>query len=150
MKFQIVILTLLIGAFTFLSSCKKDEENPESTRTELLTSHSWKISQVLANGTPVTDDAIQLILGSGSSLAQLTRSSILFKTDSTYTATDQQTDSTFTDTWYFTDNETKIRLEAASDTFDFTIDLLSKEKLNLSTRYTVSGLTPTIVLQLVP
>ncbi|MDJ1484371.1 hypothetical protein QNI16_27990 [Cytophagaceae bacterium YF14B1] len=147
MKFQKFIM--IIGAFIFLLSCKK-EEAPKTTRTELLTNHSWKINQVLANGTPVTDDAIQLILGSESSLAQLTRSSIIFKTDNTYTGTDQQTDSTFTDTWYFIENESKIRLKAKSDTLDFTIDVLSEKQLNLSTRYTVSGITPTIVLQLVP
>jgi len=121
------------------TACKKKEPAAEPDRTALLTAKPWKINKILANDSPIAGTALQSILGANALLSQLASSDILFKSDGKFTATDRATGQKTEGTWTFKDSNTKLRLDAAAQGFDFTVALLSDKNLTLNTPYTYSA-----------
>lgn len=148
--------TLKITLFLLAAvvACKEKEPATEPDRTTLLTAKPWKIDRILVNGSPVTPAAIENLLGSAALLSQLPASDILFKADGTFTATNRTTAQKTEGTWSFKENNTKLRLDAAGQGYDFTIKTLSASNLDLSTPFTsiVGGFPVTVAadLALVP
>ena len=150
--FRYFLITLFLLAL--VAACKKKESTPEPDRTALLTAKPWKIERILVNGSPVTPATIQSVLGSSALLGQLTTSDIIFRTDGTFTATNRTNAQKTEGTWSFKENNTKLRLDAAAQGYDFTIALISGKNLNISTPYTYSvggfPITVTADFELVP
>jgi hypothetical protein len=129
-----------------VAACKKKESAAEPNRTALLTTKSWKINRITVNNSAVDESAVQSLLGTNALLGQLTASDILFKSDGTFTATNRTSGQKIEGTWSFKENETKLRLDAAGQGYDFTVVLLSDKNLNLTTPYTYNvGAVPITV-----
>ncbi len=129
---------LMVAALAFATSCKKDEDeksnSPAKTKTELLTSGSWKITSLILGGTDLwpSQDACDK-----DDLA-------IFKTDGTYiddegaTKCDPADPQQTTSTWKFTNNETVLEIDGDAGT----IKELTESKLVIEA--TSSGVTVTV------
>ncbi len=152
MNYSLLLVTVTL--FVAFTACKQKEAEPAPTRTELLTARTWKIQQVKANNNPISEQDIKNLLGVDNAISQLTSSTILFKSDGTYTATNKTTQAATDDTWTFLESDTKLQIKIGTDTFTFSVDTLTNDKLTISTpyTYTFNGLstTVTVTLELIP
>lgn len=56
MKKQLLpLLTLLAACFFVFAACDKNDDDPQKTKTQLLTQGSWKFKSATANGTDVSN-----------------------------------------------------------------------------------------------
>lgn len=128
---------LMVAALAFATSCKKDEDSsnsPAKSKTELITSGSWRVSSLVLGGTDIwpSQDACDK-----DDLS-------IFKADGTYiddegpTKCDSSDPQQSTSTWKFMNNETMLEIDGDVGT----IKELSASKMVLET--SDAGLTITI------
>lgn len=129
---------LMVAALAFATSCKKDEDSgsnsPAKSKTELITSGSWKISSLVLGGADIwpSQDACDK-----DDLS-------IFKADGTYiddegpTKCDASDPQQSTSTWKFTNNETMIEIDGDAGT----LKELSASKMVIET--SDAGLTITV------
>lgn len=127
-------MALVFGA------CKKNDSKPAPTKTELLTQRAWKITQVKANNTPLTDDLVTQVAGQAGLLGELYASDVLFKADGTFTATNRTTQNTFSGTWTFNADQTQLTITTSTQTIAFKITKLTSDILTMDSAdsYTVT------------
>ena len=121
-SFSILLLSSVI-----LFSCKKDKDS----KTELLTSRTWHITQFQYRENTTDPWDIELVTD------QCELDNIFtFLTSGTYTYTEGPTkcdpadpDLIDTGTWMFINDESGIRLTSAGDVIDFTIEQLDNNTL---------------------
>lgn len=53
-KYSSYLALVVLGLMTMLWSCKKDNNNPPKTRTELITQANWRFKTATANGSDVS------------------------------------------------------------------------------------------------
>ena len=125
-----LFLSAILLGFTLLSSCSKDDE-PNLSRTELLTQKSWKLTQTAVLGI------------SGPPESTAADDIYTFSADGAYTfdegasKEDPGDPQTITGTWEFIENESKIRLTYSGLTFDQEIVELSTSKLKVKFTFLV-------------
>lgn len=151
MKYPIALVLLL--SLTLLSCSKKGSSGP--TKTELLTSATWKFDRV---GLDLDKNgSIDADLPPGYVQSCDTDNSITFKTDFTgigdegATKCDPADPQTDTFTWSFQSNETVINFPSvliAGISGDVRIKQLTATDLDLLKDVVVSGTTVTVVIEL--
>ena len=82
---RMLVTMLAVGVLAVGVSCKKKEDTPPD-RTALLTARTWRISQVKANNTPLTDQLLQQVAGQAGLLGQIYNSNVVFKADGTFSS----------------------------------------------------------------
>ncbi|OJY92140.1 MAG: hypothetical protein BGP13_08205 [Sphingobacteriales bacterium 40-81] len=128
-----VVAFAVAGTF---ASCKKEDKK---SKTELLTAGSWKIKTLTVKNGATTVDLLAL-------QQECYKDNLYtFKTDNTLIIDegakkcDEEDDQSYTTTWSFTDNETKIVMEGESGS----IVSLTSAELKISSTETEGGLTYT-------
>jgi hypothetical protein len=137
MKKHLLFLFVLISANIFLfSSCKKNNDPPSKTKTELISQNTWKFKTATVGGTTFTFPSC------------LTDLILTFATNGTgnldegptkCNATDPQT-TTFT--WFFQNNETELVTSAPlipNGSTTFTIVSLTESELVVTFGYSTPG-----------
>ena len=147
--------SILMGLILLVAACKK-EETTAPTKTELLTKHSWKVSQVKANNIPLTDELVTQIAGQAGLLGSLYASDIQFKTDGTFTATNRTTNGSISGTWSLDSSQNQVAIVADGQTINFKITKLTDDNRSLESvnSYTVTipnigDVSATVTLDLV-
>lgn len=132
MLFSVITISAI-----FFSSCKKKEDNEDnSTRTELLTSGSWRlISFELVDTTGQTppEDGFELFdscLTDNLTYYYVDGTRVIDEGQLKCNTNDPQT--VLTDTWTFTNNETRISFQGNQSA---EIILLDKSSLTLKSNY---------------
>jgi hypothetical protein len=149
MKKTIQLAALLLtvtGAITF-QACKKDKKDSAKTKTEFITTGTWKITAQTAN--PALDwdgdGDVETNLFADTE-ACLKDNFITFKTNGTAeenegaTKCDPLDDQIYNMTWNFSANETKIVVDGD----EFTLVELTATKLTISFTVVDAGVTYTI------
>lgn len=144
MKKQFFSLLLAFGLFSF-SACNKDEAPTPKTRTELITTATWKFGAATVGGTDVSSqlqacqkDNVMTFVSDGSG----TLDEGLTKCNSG----DPQSTSI---TWNFATNETVLHINTvlfAGGSNDFNIVALNESQLVLSQTITVGGVPQNVVV----
>ncbi|MFM2135061.1 MAG: hypothetical protein RL021_461 [Bacteroidota bacterium] len=121
-------IALLAIAGTIFIGCSKDDTDSgtAASKTQLLTSHSWRLSASYFNGVELPLDACELDDAdsySTNGIVTRTKGALLCDT----------TDVTETSTWSFTNNEASI-VFAAGTADEFTASILQLDANNLKYR----------------
>lgn len=140
MKNRVFSLIIVLLTTAFLISCKKEKEEEPLSRKQILTAHAWKLGKVLFNGLEITDPTALAAIGAFSN------NSFLFKSDGTYTATDNTTGAVTTGTWELQENDSKLLIKSSSESYTFTVANLTQDILSLTTPFTAGP--PLIPLQI--
>jgi hypothetical protein len=110
------------------------------------------LAKLLAAGQEVTDPRLQQVV------AAFSNSTILFKSDGTYTSTENSSGSISSGTWELQSGDTQLYINTGTDKYTFTIKELAANSLKLTTTVTVGPpIIPTpipipveVELQMVP
>ncbi|HQD09493.1 MAG TPA: hypothetical protein PLQ65_07505 [Flavihumibacter sp.] len=133
---SLALAAAAITVITTASSCKKEDEKPKS-KTELLTAGSWKVTAyMLVSGAttydfwkeaePCLKDNITTFVADGTLIG-----------DEGATKCNAGDDQTYTSTWKFAENETKIEFDEEL----YTIESLTSTQLKVSVTTTSQGTT---------
>lgn len=114
--FKITAFVLAAASTLIFTACDKEDDTPELTKTDLLTSSEWKGSDILFEGVSHKD----------SSWVDINGFRLKFDKNGTYVITDLDGDAD-NGNWNFINNETQIVI--AGDTNN--ISVLTKDNLNL-------------------
>lgn len=129
MKLNHSIALLAIAGLTFIGCSKDDSDSgngPAASKTQLLTSHSWRLTSSYFNGVEIPLDACELDdTDSYGTNGIVTRAKGALLCDTT--------DVTETSTWSFTNNETAI-IFAAGTPDEFTANVVQLDANNLKYR----------------
>ena len=149
MKKQISLLVVLIATnFFIFSSCDKDDDNPppQQTKTQLLTTGSWRFSSATANGADASGylqacqkDNIYIFLVAGTGTID--------EGPTKCNAGDPQTAAL---TWNWMSGETILHINTtlfSNTSNDFTLVSISATQLVVTTLYT-PPIGPSIVVQI--
>ena len=133
---RMLVTMLAVGVLAVGVSCKKKEDTPPD-RTALLTARTWRISQVKANNTPLTDQLLQQVAGQAGLLGQIYNSNVVFKADGTFSSPNNNTVS---GTWTFNTDKTELTLVSGGQSNGFKVITLSETSLVLESlsSYTVN------------
>ncbi|MGZ8511011.1 MAG: lipocalin family protein [Chitinophagaceae bacterium] len=144
------LLLVMTGAITF-QACKKDKKDSTKTKTELITTGTWKITAQTVN--PALDwdgdGDVETNLFDDTE-ACLKDNFITFKTNATAeenegaTKCDPLDDQIYNMSWNFTDNETKIEIDGD----EYTLAELTASTLKISYTEVDAGVTYTFVITL--
>ena len=123
-NFKVIFSMALVASALFLASCGKDDDaKPSKTKTEYLTQHAWKFSEVLGqniisaailNGTHASDE-------------------FTFNADKTYTSVDFL--GSGEGTWELTESESKIVLDGDET---YTINKLDDSSLEITDAFNIT------------
>lgn len=151
---QPLIILLVLGLVILTGSCKKDKEDDPKTKTELLTTGSWKFTAFTVDPPyPIFDDQGNIIGTSDDVLGNMDDCSVndihSFKTDNTFTFDEGATKcdpadpQTISGTWLFKTDETVLSITQDGYTQDNIILELTESVLKVkytevsaSTNYT--------------
>ena len=147
-KTQLASLILIVATTTAVS-CKKDAgQSKQKTKTELLTTGSWKRTGLTAN--PAYDwygdgnyatDLLSVMKVCDSDNFDTYKSNGTGDTDEGPTRCDQSDPQAWPFVWEFADNETKLILDYFGE---FTIQELTTNTLKFSSSFEKNGVTYTI------
>ena len=147
-KTQLASLILIVATTTAVS-CKKDAgQSKQKTKTELLTTGSWKRTGLTAN--PAYDwygdgnyatDLLSIMKVCDSDNFDTYKSNGTGDTDEGPTRCDQSDPQAWPFVWEFADNETKLILDYFGE---FTIQELTTNTLKFSSSFEKNGVTYTI------
>jgi hypothetical protein len=141
------LLILIAGTTTFISCKKDDNGNKQKTKTELLTTGSWKRTALISNpaydwyadGTFATD-VLSVMKPCESDNLDIYRPDGTGETDEALTKCDQLDPQTWPFTWAFADNETKLVFYG---TDEYNLVELTETTLKLSSTFEENGVTYT-------
>ncbi len=140
MKKQITLLFTILGLTLFvLSSCEKDDDPVVKTKTELITSGSWRFGAATFGGAPVPPGALQPCQTDNIMTFAIALTGVLDEGLTKCNGTDPQT-KTFT--WNFASSETILNISTvlfAGGSSQFTIVALNESQLVLSQFITPPG-----------
>jgi len=139
-----------IAGVAFLS-CKKDKDNngAAKTKTELLTTGNWKRTALISNpaydwyadGTFATD-ILSVIKPCEKDNIDTYKTNGVFETNEGATKCDPSDPQTWTATWIFADNETKLIFDG---TDEYTLLELTATTLKFQSTFVENGITYTQV-----
>lgn len=120
---KIKLLTFLFATLIIstLTSCDKDDEDKEPSRTALLTDPTWQGNRAFIDGQDVT------------SFIDIDNTSFKFKTDGKYDVVLSGTPEN--GTWEFTNNEQKLLLDKGTNS-ELIVDILKLTDSNLDLKWT--------------
>jgi Lipocalin-like domain len=101
---KLLLIVLLLAGLLELSSCSKKNDEVTLTKSELLETHTWKLTKIKVSGVESAPDACSLddvytFLDTG-----------VYKQDEGPSKCEPSDPQTTTGTWEFTSNETKIKV----------------------------------------
>jgi hypothetical protein len=143
------LLLWIIAASAF--SCKKNEDKnvPAKTKTELLTTGTWKRTALIS--TPAYDwygdgtfatDILSVMKPCEKDNIDTYKTNGVFETDEAATKCDPADPQTWTASWVFADNETKLIFDG---TDEYTLDELTETTLKFHSTFVENGVTYTQV-----
>ena len=144
---SIVLLIMIIGLTTTLSCKKNKDETAGKTKTELLTTGTWKLTAYTSspaydwygNGVYATDIFAALNPCQADGFDTYKTNGIMEINEGAIKC--QPTDpQTFTATWAFTDNEKKIRYDGVDD---YELVELTTTTMRLQSTFVENGVTYT-------
>ena len=148
-KSQLAALLIMVAAVTTTAvSCKKDDsENKQKTKTELLTTGSWKRTALISNpaydwyadGTFATD-ILSVMKPCESDNLYIYRSNGTGETDEGPAKCDQSDPQTLPFAWTFADNETKLIFDGFDE---YTLLELTETTLKFTSTFVENGVTYT-------
>ena len=148
-KSQLASLLIMVAAVTTTAvSCKKDDsESKQKTKTELLTTGSWKRTALISNpaydwyadGTFATD-VLSVMKSCESDNFDTYRSNGTGETDEGATKCDQGDPQTWSFSWVFADNETKLIFDGFDE---YTLLELTETTLKFTSTFVENGVTYT-------
>ncbi|CAN5468639.1 hypothetical protein BH10BAC4_BH10BAC4_25520 [soil metagenome] len=108
---KLISIVLLLAALLEFSACSKKNEEVTLTKSELLETHSWKLTKMKVSGVESAPDACSLddtyvFLASG-----------VYTQDEGPTKCEPSDPQTTAGTWEFTNNETKIKVSYGGGAF---------------------------------
>ena len=144
---QLAVLLLAMTAVTTFVACKKDKDNPAGkTKTELLTTGSWKMTAFTTNPADDFDGDGDLETNYFDYIPGCVKDDITtFKTNGTAdvdegaTKCDPLDPQTESITWSFTNNETKVEIDGA----EYTLVELTATTIKVSDTYVFGTTTYT-------
>ena len=143
-RLRTVVLLVVIGIFF---SCKKEEADPPKTKTELLTARPWKRTALTSqpaydwNGNGTSDtDIMKIMLACEKDNLEYYKTDGTVETNEGATKCDPGDPQTWTSTWEFKDNETRI-VWNATDEYDLVE--LTETTLRLRITFVENGVTYT-------
>ena len=145
-KTKLVALIMIASISTFFSCKSKDDTLPSKTRTELLTTGTWKYTASIISpaydyygtGNPVTD-IFSIMLPCEKDDFETYKTGGIWEYNEGPTKCDASYPQVFTDSWRFDANETKLFVGAV----ECTILELSDTKLKLRYSFEDNGVTYT-------
>jgi hypothetical protein len=147
-KIQRVALMLVISSATLILSCKKEKnDNPPKTKTELLTTGTWKYTACIVNpaydyygnGNPVTD-IFAIMESCEKDDFEIFKTNGIWEYNNGPTKCDQlDPQIIYSEPWSFTANETKVIV----GTVECTILELTETTLKLRYTFDDAGITYT-------
>ncbi len=150
-KIQLTAWLLVITGATTTMSCKKDKKdnNTVKTNTELITTGSWKRTALTsdpaydwyADGTFATD-ILSVMKPCEKDNFDTYKTNGVFETDEGPTKCDPLDPQTWTATWVFADNETKLIFDG---TDQYTLMELTATTLKFRSTFVENGVTYTHV-----
>jgi hypothetical protein len=127
---------LLAVVIFLMPSCKKDP-----TKTELITTGTWRITaSTVTFGTTTTDAYASFLACDKDNVTTFVAGGVI-KEDEGATKCSASDPQTNTGTWAFTDNETKLSIIASGATAAYSIVTLDANTLKISQSTTSSGVT---------
>jgi len=143
------LLILIVAAIAFIS-CKKDNsESKQKTKTELLTTGSWKRTALISNpaydwygdGTFATD-VLSVMKPCELDNLDTYRPNGIWELNEGPTKCDQGDPQTWTLSWAFADNETKLIFDGYDE---YILDELTETTLKFHSTFVENGVTYTQV-----
>src|SRR5678815_4628194 len=147
-KIQLAALLSLIACATFVISCKKDKENNATkTKTELITAGTWKRTALIStpaydwNANGVSDtDVLKIMFPCEKDNFDRYLANGMIETDEGPTKCNPTDPQTWTVTWRFADNETKLIFDG---TDEYTLLELTATTLKFQSTFVENGVTYT-------
>jgi len=139
---------VLVACTTLFSFCKKDQENPPGkTKMELITSGSWKRTALIsnpaydwyANGTSDTD-VLSYMWPCEKDNFEMYGKNGVFETNEGPTKCDAADPQTWSVTWSFIDNESKLLFDGVDE---YIIEELTETTLKFRSTFVENGITYT-------
>ncbi len=121
-----LVLGILALSFFGISSCSKDDEKTES-KTEILTTGSWKISTITVNGIDFSN--VEPFVCRKDDVLSFSANGTYIQNNGTNKC-DPDEEPTYTGTWEITANETKLVMD---DELEFTMVEVKSTYATLST-----------------
>jgi hypothetical protein len=147
-KTQLAALLMLVAWATVTVSCKKeDNEKKQKTKTELLTSGSWKRTALISNpaydwngnGVSATD-VLSIMFPCEKDNLDTYKTNGIMETDEGPTKCNAGDPQTWTATWQLIDNESKILYDGS---YTYTLVEVTETTLKLSATFEENGVTYT-------
>ena len=146
-KQRLFLLLVIISPFIFLSCDKDDDDESPKSRTELLTSGTWKRTALTSNpaydwnadGNAATD-VLSIMLPCERDNFDTYKPNGIMETNEGASKCDPSDPQTWQTTWALVDNERQIRYD---DTYNYTIVELTEITLKLRTTFEENGVTYT-------
>jgi len=147
-KTQLAALLILVAVVVTAVSCKKDDgENKQKTKTELLTTGSWKRTALIsnpaydwnANGVSATD-VLSIMFPCEKDNLDTYKTNGIMETDEGPTKCNAADPQTWTATWQLIDNESKILYDGS---YTYTLVEVTETTLKLSATFEENGVTYT-------
>jgi hypothetical protein len=145
---------LLLICSLILTDCRRkanDEPKPP-TKTELLTSHPWRVKDNSITTVPPIEIPADFIPLYNSITAVFTDSEFTFNTGGVLTVRSKSTNQTTTGTWVLNEanNRTELTIEFQSQQWTFNILTLTQDQIIGQTGYTVtiSGFPVPLTIQM--
>ena len=149
-KIQLTALLLVITGATITISCKKGKkDNPAKTKTELLTTGSWKRTALISN--PAYDwnangifdtDILNIMFPCEKDNTDTYKTNGIIETNEGATKCNPSDPQTWTATWIFSDNETKLIFDGFDE---YTLLELTATTLKYQSTFVENGVTYTHV-----
>ncbi|MCC9168385.1 lipocalin family protein [Pontibacter harenae] len=123
-------LLFALSILSFLTSCEKDEEDSELSRTELLTAETWNGDRILIGGQDAADYP-----GAANLVPDPKSLRITFNTDGTFTGQYTQNGQTIpaSGNWELSEDEQTITGDFFGLASEAEIETLTTSNLNLTT-----------------
>ncbi len=126
MKKYLALLIFCFVSLILISSCKKDDEPKQPSKTDILTAKAWQFQDARAFDQSLTT------LGLTDALGGLTNSDFKFNADGTYVATNRSTGTASQGKWEFASNETVLLLDkGTAEETSLQITTLTDKNLDL-------------------
>jgi len=147
-KTQLAALLILAAWATVAVSCKKeDNEKKQKTKTELLTADSWKRTALISNpaydwngnGVSATD-VLSIMFPCEKDNFDTYKTNGIVQTDEGPTKCNAGDPQTWTATWVFADNETKLIFDGYDE---YILDELTATTLKFHSTFVENGVTYT-------